>query len=706
MGSPITFGGKGYRWRGKLVRTVVKDDAVFVSMPRKDSVIMCPFPAITHKQYRVTITAYKNSGNGALLVNFFAGKNYDGPHIPLNIKSGTQKSYTIAVDSVTIPDGIPTNFRVWKPNNATGTVFIKDITVVPASGPINIPREPRIPKLDISSKKITQPRVRHRPKKKTKKIDKIISIQESSDMKFKPYKLRKVISTARNVIIRDAEDVPKVSIITPTRDGVELIKKCYDALNKNTCYPNWEWIVGDSYSQDGTVEYLKSLEDTRIKIIERGTTDGSFSSINNELAEFATGQYYLFLNNDTEPQKFWLFEMMFRIYDKQDVGIVGAKLLYPGGSIQHAGISFIPNGPANIGREVLKSFPGGFADYDRELQAVTGACMLIRAEDFNAVGGFDNIYYFCYEDVDLCLKVKYHLGKSIIYASGACVVHDESHTQKRHRTCGERQKTGIEVFKSRWTQKVLVDFIALQKDIRYGMLPPDVSFVTCVNDIKKYRNFTIASLLKNKSNMKYEIIPILNFDNRYSAAQALNIGIDKAKSNIIVMCHQDVLFYEGWIDLLFERIREVERKTAKWGVIGTAGISKRDDTIGVVHNIKGKIQWQSTKRTRVYPVQTLDEHCLVIKKNSGLRFDAETFNGFHFYGPDICLNALNKGMMNYGILCPLVHDSGSSLMSGKKEFMRLLNALANKWRPKFPFIRTPTSVIRRRSVRTFVRFST
>jgi hypothetical protein len=157
--------------------------------------------------------------------------------------------------------------------------------------------------------------------------------------------------------------------------------------------------------------------------------------------------------------------------------------------------------------------------------------------------------------------------------------------------------------------------------------------------------------------------------------------------------------------MLFDRIKEVENRTKKWGVLGTAGISRRDDTVGVVHNMKGRLQWQSSKRSKVYPVQTVDEHCMIIRKSSGLRFDQVIFNGFHFYGPDLCLNAASKGFMNFGILCPLVHDSRSgSLISGKREFMRLLNALAKKWRPRFPHIRTPTSIVRKRSVRTFVRF--
>jgi hypothetical protein len=96
---------------------------------------------------------------------------------------------------------------------------------------------------------------------------------------------------------------------------------------------------------------------------------------------------------------------------------------------------------------------------------------------------------------------------------------------------------------------------------------------------------------------------------------------------------------------------------------------------------------------------------MIIRRNSGLKFDPVNFDGFHFYGPDICLSAADQGMRNYGILCPLVHDSSSgSLLSGKKEFLRLLRVLSNKWGQRFTYIRTPTSLIKKRSVRTFVQF--
>ena len=700
MPAMTIIGGEGYRWRGRSIRTIHKDNSTCVTMPRKDSIVMAPCDVESGAQYKVTMVASKNSGNGALLINFFGGQTCDGEHIGVNILSANMQEYTVAVTAPVFPSHTPIYFRIWRTEDATGNVFIKGIRFSVIGSDVNIKREPKLAPLHAVKNKPPK----QNPKKEIKPETKPVS--ENNIMKFKPYeKDIGATSAAQSVLIIKAEDVPKVSIITPTRDGLELLKKCYIAINANTSYPNWEWIVGDSASTDGTVAYLKSLNDSRIKIVERNSTEGSFSSINNELANFANGEYLLFLNNDTEPQPFWLFEMVSKIHRNQDIGIVGARLIYSKDKIQHAGIAFIPQGPANIGKAVLGSFPQGFAAQDRFFQAVTGACFIIRQKDFRLIGGFDPIYYFCYEDVDLCLKVRKQLNKKVLYAANAIVIHSESITQNKFKTSGEKQQIGIKAFKERWMSEVEIDFPLYQRDSNKGRMKVDISFVTCVNNVEQYRNLVIGSLFKSGTNKYYEIIPVLNFGNPYSAAKALNAGLDLARGEIVVFCHQDIVFYKEWIDMLYERIAEIEKQTTKWGVLGTAGISENDNTTGVVHNMRGTFQWTSTIRAKFHSVQTVDEHCMVIRKSSGLRFDDVVFDGFHCYGPDLCLSAISKGLTNFGILCPLVHDSMSgSIVSGKKEFMRLLNALAQKWRPAFPIIRTTTSLIRKKSIQTFIRF--
>ena len=692
VGKSLFIGGRGYRWKGKSIR-VTNKHGNSVNMPKSNSMILAPIKINSNTLYRVTISASKtgSSGNGSILVNFFGGRDFDGPHQSVNISGDGLQDYVLDMSTPTFPPNIPIYLRMWRNEGSTGNLFIKDISCTYTVGLPGSTKKPRL-----------RPRVHaNQPRRKTNKG------RENNIMKFKPYEISKkaIREDINKSLIISADQVPKVSIITPTRNGLDLIKKCYTALDKNTAYPNWEWIVGDSNSVDGTAEYFDTLKDERVKLIKRGTTDGSFSSINNELVKQATGEYYLFLNDDTEPQEFWLYEMMSKIHRHNNIGIVGARLMYSEHKIQHAGITFTPQGPGNMGKSVLRGFPKDFQFKDRFYQAVSAACLLMRKKDFDAVKGFDPIYHFCYEDVDLCLKVNKNLNKKVLYAANAVVFHAESATQKKYGTAGDLQRKGISEFKKRWMSKVEKDFGRYRTVADANVYNVDVSFVTCINNLTQYRNYVVGSLFMNTTKRNYEIIPIMNIGNPYSAAEALNIGIEKARGNIVVLCHQDVLFYNNWVDLLFKRIGEVEEKNKRWGVIGTAGITVKDDTLGVVHNLKGRAQWRSSKGATVYPVQTLDEHCMVIKKNSGLRFDARTFSGFHFYGADICLNALSKKMQNYGILCPLVHDSASgSIASGKQEFMKFLNALRIKWQKRFNHIRTPTSLIRKKRVKTFIKF--
>jgi len=388
------IGGNGYRWRGRSIRSIQKDNVTCVTMPRPESMIMVPCTVIDSIQYRVTITASKTSGNGSLLVNFFGGKHYDGTPIAINITSVAMRDYTIAVPVPKFPRSLPMYLRVWKSDKSTGNTYVKGIRFEVIGGRPKIPRDSRPPvimgKKKISEmpprpKRIKEKKRRPRPRPKVTKPEPAMPPKENKVMKFKPYNKGKATTTAAKVLIRNPEDVPMVSIITPTRDGIELLKKCYAAINDNTSYPNWEWIIGDSDSKDGTAECVKSWNNPRVKLVERGTTEGSFSSINNELVGFSSGEYLMFLNDDTRPQPFWLYEMMSKIIRHPKIGIVGAKLMYGENKIQHAGIAFVPQGPANLGKSVLGSFPSEFASHDRFYQAVTGACFLMRTSDFHSV---------------------------------------------------------------------------------------------------------------------------------------------------------------------------------------------------------------------------------------------------------------------------------------------------------------------------------
>ena len=664
----FTFGGPGFKWIGKKLNAPIKRNEHCVELFDRGSCIYLKLDQ-NYTGLDVRLTAKVSRGNGLL-----------GLDVPGVVRASTRLyltspglcEYSASLD---IQDLTNTQrfLRIFRPSNSSSCVSIKSVSYKPRGIRVLPPAESTISSDSTG----------------------VYSRQFSAgefDVIFRPYDKHEQFTKAVDaVLIREQTDVPLVSIITPTRDGVELIKACWTALKRNTAYPNWEWIVGDSCSSDDTVEYLRAQQDPRIKVVERGTVEGSFSSINNELVKHAIGQYVLFLNNDTEPQPFWLYSMMSKLC-QDEVGIVGSRLLYPDGSLQHCGIVFVPQGPGNIGRGMLSAFAPGFERVDRFVQAVTGACLLISKADFEAVGGFGEEYWWCYEDVDLCLKVKQQLSKRTLYSATSIVIHNESATQRKHGTVSALQKKGNELFLSRWMGKIDQDFQKLRDNPRLNVCVPAVSFVSCVSSVPQFSSHVVGSLFKGSTKRNYEVIPILNPGNIYSAAQALNLGLAKANAPVIVACHQDVLFYKDWLDNLLEIIAGIERKDRNWGVLGTAGISENDDTMGVVYTLTGGIDWQQTKRLTFDKVQTVDEHCLVFRRNSKLRFD-ESFQGFHMYGVDLALASKAQGMNNYGILNPLVHDSSSgSLSTGKAEFMRWLNHLADKWK-RFKVIRTPTARI-------------
>jgi len=233
----------------------------------------------------------------------------------------------------------------------------------------------------------------------------------------------------------------KTSIIILTFNGLELNKKCIDSILQNT-EGDFEIIVVDNDSQDGTVKYLKSLSDKQIRVIFNKENTG-FARGNNQGAKRAIGDILVFLNNDTEVTRGWLLPLQNTLASKE-ISIAGPKLLYPDGKIQHAGVAFTDKGmPRHIYRRFDSNFPP--ANRKKEYQAVTGACLAIKKEIFDRVGGFDEKYINGLEDVDLCFKVR-KSGFRVMYCPKSVVVHHESVGKDRFKYLYRN----IEYYQSKW----------------------------------------------------------------------------------------------------------------------------------------------------------------------------------------------------------------------------------------------------------------
>ncbi len=218
------------------------------------------------------------------------------------------------------------------------------------------------------------------------------------------------------------------SIIIPVFNNLELTKQCLTTLAFATTGVDYEVILVDNGSTDGTASFLQTLQGD-VRIIQNDENLG-FAKACNQGAKAARGKYLVFLNNDTIPQPNWLGPLVQEVDEHPDVGIVGSKLLYPDGTIQHAGVVFMREGlgPYHIYQKMPADSPA--VNRRREFKAVTAACLLIRRDLFEAVGGFDEAFVNGFEDVDLCLKVR-RRGAQVVYQPRSVLYHLESQTPGR-----------------------------------------------------------------------------------------------------------------------------------------------------------------------------------------------------------------------------------------------------------------------------------
>lgn len=222
--------------------------------------------------------------------------------------------------------------------------------------------------------------------------------------------------------------LPRVSVIIPTRNRVDLLSTCIAGLEA-TEYPDFEILVVDNHSDDpATLTYLADLPSRGVRVL-RHKGPFNFSAINNRAVSEATGDLICLLNNDIEIRApDWLAIMATQALRKE-VGAVGAQLLYPDGRIQHAGVVIGVGNAAGHAHRFLR--PEGEGYFRRHAlpqftTAVTAACLVVRRDRFLAVGGLNETRFkVAFNDVDLCLRLNAR-GWQSFYEPRAVLVHHES----------------------------------------------------------------------------------------------------------------------------------------------------------------------------------------------------------------------------------------------------------------------------------------
>ena len=233
---------------------------------------------------------------------------------------------------------------------------------------------------------------------------------------------------------------PVISIIIPTRDRMELLRQCVESLDTVTDYGPYEIIVVDNDSvEPATQEYLRTVA-ARGRVV-RCPGPFNFSRISNLGAAHARGSVYLFLNNDTRARRREWLTAMVEQAQRPEVGVVGARLLYPDERIQHAGVVL---GVGGIAGHAFKHCPGegpthgDLAAAVRNVSAVTAACMMVPRRVFEEVGGFDERLAVAFNDVDLCCRVRSR-GYLIVYTPLAELYHLESASRKALHPLADEQ---------------------------------------------------------------------------------------------------------------------------------------------------------------------------------------------------------------------------------------------------------------------------
>ena len=252
---------------------------------------------------------------------------------------------------------------------------------------------------------------------------------------------------------------PLVSIIIPNKDHVTDLRKCVSSIVERSSYSAWEiLIIENNSTEKETFDYYGRItKDPRIRVV---VWDGPFnySAINNFGARSVSGEHILLLNNDTEVISADWIEQMLMFSQRKDVGAVGAMLYYPDNTIQHGGTIL---GIRGVGGHAHKYFPKNASGYMnraaivQNLSAVTAACMMIRREVWDEVGGLDESFAVEFNDVDLCMRIR-KAGYLIVWTPFAELYHYESKSRGYDNTAEKQKRHAGEVrrFQQRWAKEL------------------------------------------------------------------------------------------------------------------------------------------------------------------------------------------------------------------------------------------------------------
>jgi O-antigen biosynthesis protein len=266
----------------------------------------------------------------------------------------------------------------------------------------------------------------------------------------------------RRLVRNGRAPISTVSLIIPTRDRVELLERCIASIRKHTRWPNLEIIVVDNDSAEpATHKYFRAIARQGVRVLAH-PGPFNFAAMNNDAVRAARGSIVGLINNDIEAtHDGWLGEIVGQLL-RPGVSIVGAKLLWPNGMVQHGGVVLgMGNGASHFGNRLADGDWGdhGHNQLLQQVSAVTAACLFIRRKDYLDIGGMDaRAFPVNFNDVDLCLKIRAR-GGAVVWTPHACLLHAESASRGKDEAPSLRARVAREIdnLRTRWGHVLLKD---------------------------------------------------------------------------------------------------------------------------------------------------------------------------------------------------------------------------------------------------------